>query len=312
MKVISVVIPAYNEEKNIPLIYEKIKNVFLTIPGYIPEIIYVNDGSTDGSLHKIGELSNIDPCVKLLEFSRNFGKEAATSAGLEYAQGDAVVIIDADLQHPAELIQAFVKKWEDGADVVVGVRIKNKGEGLIKKLGSFFFYKIMNLIGETKITPRATDFRLIDRCVVDEFNKLTEKRRMTRGLIDWLGFRREYVMFTANERQFGNPAYNKIKLIKLAFGTFVTHSLFPLRVVGYIGVAATLFFGLVGLYIFLGRNVFSDQYALSFTGSAQLGILLGFFIGIMLSSLGLIAMYIENIHKEVVNRPAYVVRKRKI
>jgi polyisoprenyl-phosphate glycosyltransferase len=311
MKKISVVIPSYNEEKNIPLVYDKIKSVFLSIPSYEYEMVFVDDGSKDKSVAVLEEILKSDAGVKLIEFSRNFGKEAATSAGLEAATGDAVMLIDADLQHPAELIPSFIKKWEEGMDVVVGVREKNKGEGLVKKLGSIFFYKIMNAIGETKITPRATDFRLIDRNVVDEFNNLTEKSRMTRGLIDWLGFRRDYIYFTANERINGTPAYNKIKLIKLALSSFVAHSLFPLRVVGYLGVAITVCFGLLGTYLFIGKYFLATDFANSFTGPALLAILLAFFIGIILSSLGLIAMYIENIHKEVVNRPAFVVRKRK-
>lgn len=181
MKRIAVVIPAYNEEKNIAPVFNAVRDVFLTLPNYSLSVLFVDDGSRDSTLETIKTLAEKNPEISYLEFSRNFGKEAATSAGLEGAIGDAVILIDADLQHPPELIPAFIKKWEEGKDVVVGIREKNKGEGLVKKLGSFFYYKIMNAIGETKITPRATDFRLIDRQVVDEFNKLTEKSRMTRG-----------------------------------------------------------------------------------------------------------------------------------
>ena len=164
---------------------------------YNYEIIFVDDGSSDNSVDEIKKLADTDENVFYFEFSRNFGKEIATSAGINNAKGDAVIMLDADLQHPPKLIPEFLKKWESGAEIVVGIRNKNKGEGLIKKFGSFLFYKIINLISATKIIPRSTDYRLLDKVVIREFNRFTERNRMTRGLIDWLGFRRDYVYFNA-------------------------------------------------------------------------------------------------------------------
>lgn len=311
-RLISVVIPSCNEEKNVPLIHEKIRGVFSALPDYCYEMIFVDDGSSDNTVAAIERLAEKDPGVKLIEFSRNFGKEAAISAGFLDAVGEAVIMIDADLQHPPELIPEMVGKWKAGADVVVGVRDRNKGEGWVKKAGSFMFYKIMSRISDTKITPRATDFRLVDRQVVEAFKRFTEKERMARGLIDWLGFRREYVHFSANERIYGKAAYGQLKLMRLAASALVAYSLFPLRIVGYLGVFISLAFGLFGVYLFFGAFVFRDPFALSFSGTAQLAILLTFLIGIILSSLGLIALYVGSIRNEVMNRPVYVIRKRKL
>jgi polyisoprenyl-phosphate glycosyltransferase len=309
-RLISLVIPSCNEEKNIPLIYEKIKGVFSSLPEFGYEMIFVDDGSADGTALAVERLESADHNVRLVEFSRNFGKGAATSAGLDLATGEAVIMIDADLQHPPELIPEMIAKWRSGADVVVGIRDKNKGEGLVKRIGSAVFYRIMSRIGETKITPRATDFRLLDRSVVNEFNKFKEKDRMTRGLVDWLGFRRVYVHFAANERVNGKPAYGKLKLVRLAMSAFVAHSLFPLRIVGYLGLFITAAFGLFGAYLLFGL-VFNDPFAKSFSGTAQLAILIAFFIGIILSSLGLVALYIAQIRNEILGRPLYIIRKKR-
>jgi len=310
-KLISVVIPAYNEEKNIPLVYEKIKEVSEKLPNYDWEIIFIDDGSTDNSENILEEMAKNNPLVKYIQFSRNFGKEMATSAGLDVANGNAVLIIDADLQHPVELMPEFIEKWQNGVEVVIGVRNKNKGEGLVKKLGSFLFYKIMNAIGETKIIPRATDYRLLDKKVVLAFRRFTEHGRMTRGLIAWLGFKRDYVYFDANERISGRARYNKAKLIKLALSSIVAHSLFPLKFAGYLGLLITFLFGTAGFLLLVGKYIFNNPFAMSFSGPAQLAILIIFLVGLILACLGLVALYIANIKLEVANRPNYVIRKKK-
>jgi dolichol-phosphate mannosyltransferase len=309
-KTISIVIPVYNEEKNIPHIAKAIADVFVTIP-YDYEIIFVNDGSRDHSQEVLESLVATDKRISLIELSRNFGKETATSAGIHYAKGDAVMMIDADMQHPPELIPEFIHKWESDVDVVVGIRTKNKREGLIKKVGSYFYYKIMNLISDTPITPRATDFRLIDRKVVEEFKRFTEHDRMTRGIIDWMGFRRSYVHFQANERQFGVASYTNIKLLKLALTSTVSHSLFPLKLAGYLGIITMFLSGILGVVIFVQRYIFDDMLGWNISGTGQLAVLIVFFIGIILACLGLVALYIGSIRNEVSGRPLYVVREIK-
>lgn len=309
-KLISIIIPVYNEEENIPLIYDKLLEILNGLHGkYDYEVIFVDDGSQDKSPEILENLTGQNNKVKYIQFSRNFGKEMATSAGLDAADGDAVLLIDADLQHPVELIPSFIGKWCQGVEVVVGVRNKNKGEGLVKKLGSFLFYKIMNAIGETKIIPRATDYRLLDRKVVLAFRRFTEHNRMTRGLIDWLGFKRDYIYFDADERINSEASYNKIKLMKLALSSVVAYSLFPLKLAGYLGVLLTFLFGTAGFLLFVGKYIFNNPFAMSFSGPAQLAILIIFLIGIVLSCLGLVALYIANIKAEVANRPNYVIRK---
>jgi len=311
-RIITLVVPIYNEEKNIRFFYEALDKVLADLPQYDFELIFVNDGSTDQSGTLIGQLTEADNRIKYLEFSRNFGKEIATTAGLNSASGAAAIMIDADLQHPVELIPELVAKWQNGAEVVVGVRQSNRGEGMIKKIGSRLFYQIVNKISEVKIVPQATDFRLLDRAVLDEFNRFTENNRMTRALIDWLGFKRDYVYFDAKERADGKAKYGLGKLFHLAISSFVASSLLPLKLAGYLGIIIVFFSGLLGLYVLLGKYVFHLANPSSFSGPAQLAILIIFLVGIILMSLGLIALYIANIHGAVANRPLYVIRKNSL
>lgn len=311
MRLISIIVPVYNEEGNINKLYHELTQVINKLRNnYSFEIIFVNDGSQDQCTNLINELAKGDSRIKLIEFSRNFGKEIAISAGLHHAKGEAAIMIDADLQHPPEKIEDFLREWENNYEIVVGVRDKSKSDGWFKRAGSYLFYKIMNTIGDSEITPNATDFRLIDRIVIDEFNKFTERNRMTRGLLDWLGFRKTFINFEANKRIAGRPAYNKMKLIKLAMSSFVSYSLLPLKIAGYLGIFITLFSAILGIYILFTQYIFDFLIGLHFSGTAQLAILILFLIGIVLSSLGLIALYIGNIHSEVTNRPMYIIRRK--
>jgi len=310
-KLISVVIPVCNEEKNIFLIYKGIVKAFHSIEKkFNYEIIFVNDGSEDSSGDKIEKIALTDRKVKYIELSRNFNKEIATSAGIHHTSGDAVILIDADLQHPPELIPRFIDKWENGADIVIGIREKYKKEKFIKKVSSFCFYKVMNIIGEIELIPHATDYRLIDRKVVEEFNKFTERNRITRGILDWLGFKKEYIKFIADERRFGSASYTRKKLIKLALSAFVSHSLFPLRVSGYLGASITLFASLIGLFVLIEDPLLGDPLGIEASGTAMLALMILFLVGIILISIGLVASYIVTIREEVINRPMYIVRKK--
>ena len=274
------------------------------------EIIFVDDGSVDGSAKALESLAEKDVQIKIIEFSRNFGKEIATTAGINACKADACIIMDADLQHPSELIPEFLHKWEAGADIVVGVRKHNKSDGRIKKIGSFIFYKLLNTISEVKIIPQSTDFRLLDRVVVNEFNRLTERSRITRGLIDWLGFKREYIYFNANERMNGEAGYSFIKLFQLAVTSFISLSLLPLRIAGYLGIVIVLLSGIFGIVMIIDR--YFIDWNLNFSGPAILANIILFLVGIVLISLGLLAFYIGSIYKETQGRPMYVVRRRKL
>lgn len=303
---ISIIVPVYNESANVPLLYQALQSI--TDPAYIYEFIFVNDGSRDDSLSVLQRLSDDDERVRVIDFSRNFGKELATTAGLHAASGDAALMLDADLQHPVELIPDFIAKWQAGADVVIGVRQAYSHESLFKKMTSWLFYKMFNAITETNSMPHATDFRLIDRVVIDEFKRFGEHNRITRGLIDWLGFRRDYIYFKSAERLNGVATYSVLKLIQLATNSFVSHSLFPLRLAGWLGIFITSLASMLMLFILIEQFSLHDPLALHISGTAIIADFNLLLIGIVLMSLGLIALYIANIHDQVVDRPLYVIR----
>lgn len=308
-KHLTIVIPVFNEEKNILPVFEALKNVMAGLP-YAWDVLFVDDGSRDGSLGQLRLLSDAQQEAHYLELSRNFGKEAATTAGLAHAKGDGVILMDADLQHPPELIRDLAQHWEAGADVVVGIRVQNQGEGVVKRWGSKLFYRIMDAMSETELQSGETDFRLIDRRVVDQFNALTERNRMTRALLNWLGYRRVNVPFTANARTEGLAGYSHWKLVRLATQAFVANSLFPLKIAGYLGILITITSGALGAFMFFVKFVARDQWGFNFSGPAFLAVMILFLIGIVLVCLGLVALYIGSIHAEVANRPLFIVREK--
>ncbi len=306
-RLVSVIVPVYNEAENIPHIYEALQQ--LQLDRYRFEFIFVDDGSSDSSPAVLYALEERDSAVRVIELVRNFGKEVALTAGLHAAQGEAAIMVDADLQHPPSLIPEFLAQWEQGVDVVVGVRRNQSGDNLLKRAGSALFYWMLNRLSNVPVTPRATDFRLLDRAVVDEFNRFSERGRITRGLIDWLGFRRSHVYFDAPPRSSGRATYSYAKLIRLALDSVVSMSLVPLMLAGYLGATITLLAGFLGLFILIEDYVLDDPLGLNFSGPAALGVLILFLVGIVLVCLGLMALYIGKIHAEVANRPLYVARR---
>ena len=312
MKLISIIIPSYNEEKNIPLIYQAIcdeweKNL---ANKYEFELIFVDDGSADSSVREIKKLVKKDERVRLLEFSRNFGKELATTAGIHKCTGDACIMMDADLQHPVKILPEFIRRWEEeNVEVLIGVRKGSKSDSFIKRWGGKIFYKIMKVISDVPIVPQATDYRLLDREVIDVFNKLPERNRITRGLIDWLGFKRRLLYFEANERQEGTASYSTFNLIKLAVTSVISLSLFPLRFAGYLGGTIVVFSLVLGVVMAVDRYTF--VLALDFSGTAILADIILFLIGVVLVSLGLLAFYIGHIYHESQGRPLYIIRSQK-
>lgn len=307
MKLISVVIPIYCEGKNIMRLYERLENVAEGLQGYRWEYIFVNDGSSDSSFAELQKLAIIDKRVKVLNLSRNFGKEIALSAGVNATSGEAVITIDADLQHPPELIPDMIEKWESGIDIVATKRRMIQRQPFFRKVGSHLFYWLMGKISQIDMVSQSTDFRLIDRKVADVFKTITEKSRMYRGIIDWMGFKKEYIEFDADARIEGRPGYSYKKLFSLALSSITAFSLFPLKIAGFIGVIITFFSGILLLIAFPTRFIFQSQF---FSSLAIVVVINTFLIGIVLICLGLIALYIGNIHNEVVNRPLYVVRER--
>ncbi len=305
-RVVSIIVPTYNERDNLQRFHTALCEV-LWRENYAFEIMFVDDGSRDGSPALIRGMAQRDPRIRLVALSRNFGKEIALTAGINHARGDAAILIDADLQHPVELIPQLLRRWEGGARMAIGLRESNEGEGWVKRMGSRAYYRIISWLSETEVVPRSTDYRLIDRQVIDAFNRFHERNRMTRSLIDWLGFTREYVPFRANARTAGTAGYGAMKLLKLAFTSFVSHSLFPLRIAGYLGLAITTVAGILGLFIFVTKYLGTNPF--SFSGSAVLAVINVFLTGITLICLGLIALYVASIHDESMARPLYVVEK---
>lgn len=298
----------YNEAANVAPIYDALQAVIKQLPAYTFEILFVDDGSKDDSVAAVQALAKNNKQVKLIQLVRNFGKEVATSAGLHNAQGDAAIMIDADLQHPPELIPEFLQRWKAGDDLVIGRQTPDAHTvSFTKRLTARGFYAVMNKISSVELTPHATDFRLLDRVVIDEFNRFTEHNRMTRGLIDWLGFSHSYIDFTPAKRLHGDRSYSYRALTKLATNSIVSLSFFPLRIAGYLGAIIVLVS--LPLISFIMFNRIFMQNSMNFTGSATLAAMLLFLIGIVLICQGLMALYIANIYNEVQNRPLYIQKR---
>lgn len=305
---ITIVIPLKNESANLLDLHSKLLEATSSLSKYEFEYLFVDDGSTDTSAEVVRSLQAKNKNVRLIQLARNFGKEIATTAGLHAAKGEAAIMIDADLQHPPELIPEFIKRWETGDDVVIGKQQPDASyASFTKRLSARWFYKLMNRISNTEVTPHATDYRLLDRVVIDEFNKLTEHNRLTRGLIDWLGFSRSYIEFTPAKRLHGDRSYSYRQLIRLAANSIVSLSFFPLRIAGYLGVfiviiATPLIAFIMGNRLFFGNSM-------NFTGSATLAVMVLFLVGVLLICQGLMALYIANIYGEVQNRPLYIEKR---
>jgi len=308
---ISIIIPVHNETGSIEWHHKKISKHLASLK-VNHEIIYVDDGSTDDSLKLLQQLSSADDHTKYVSFSRNFGKEAAISAGLRKSKGAAALIIDADGQHPIELIGDFVKKWQDGYDMVVGVRQSNQGEGLVKSIGSRLFYFLLKSIDNGyEVTPASTDFRLVDRMVIDQYNTLTERNRISRNLMDWLGYKKTTIPFDALARHAGKASYSYSKLVKLAIDGAIKHSTRPLKLIGLLGLLISLVSVLAMIFLLVEKYVFMDPLNLAVTGTALLALFLSFLIGIVLTCQGLLSLYLENVYYETQNRPLYIVREEK-
>ena len=304
---VSIVMPVHNESANIQHVYEALEPVIAKVTDGKYEIIYINDGSSDGTAGLVAGLRANNPRVKLLQLSRRFGKELALTAGITHAEGDAVLTLDGDGQHPIDRIPDFIAAWQSGAQVVVGIRKANLREGFVKKYGSKLFYTLFNRLSGAHMVPASTDFRLIDRAVQQEFIKFSEPDSMTRGLIDWLGFKRVYIEYTALAREGGEAGYKLSQLIKLATNGFISSSPRPLYVSGYLGVFITTGAFLLGAFIFVEQLLLNDPWHLKFTGTAMLSTLVLFLVGIVLMSQGILALYISHIHSQSKRRPLFVV-----
>jgi dolichol-phosphate mannosyltransferase len=301
---ISVVVPLYNEAAGLVVFNQELTKVLKAAAGDY-EVIYVDDGSDDNPAASL-KAERSDK-IKLIKFSRNFGKENALTAGIAAASGQAIIMIDGDGQHPVNLIPEMIAKWRAGAQVVIGVRAGKGQGGWSKRASSSLFYKLFNRLTGQKLIPGSTDFRLIDRVVQRAFLELKESDRITRGLIDWLGFRRELVPFEAQARQQGAASYGRGQLFRLASNSFVSLSPKPLYIFGYLGVVITILSFVLGSAVLIEQLILSDPLNWNFTGTAMLGILILFLVGILLLSQGILSLYISHIHSLSKQRPLYVI-----
>jgi glycosyltransferase involved in cell wall biosynthesis len=307
MKKISIVIPAHNEEGNVALVYEKIRQVFSGLSDYDFEIIFVNDGSRDRTQQKLEELSRQYEKVKFIEFSRNFGHQPAVKAGMDNAHGNAVISMDGDLQHPPELIPEMIRKWEEGYDIVFTVRKYPKEISLFKRKTSDFFYKILSKLSDVNLTKGGgSDFRLMDARAVEVMRSFNEDDLFLRGLTSWMGFKQTGIDFTANERLSGQSSYNLKKMITFAFTGITAFSVKPLYIAAYLGF---LFSGLsvVGYGIYVIHSFITET---EISGWASLIMTIVFFGGLQLIILGIIGIYLGKIFKQVKERPNYIIKNK--
>ena len=307
MKKISIVIPAHNEEGNIFLIHQRIKKVFSELQNYHFEIIFVNDGSRDQTQAKIEELASQFEEVKFIEFSRNFGHQPAVKAGIDRSNANAVISMDADLQHPPELIPDMIKKWEEGFDIVYTIRTYPKEISAFKRKTSSLYYKFLSKISDVNLLEGGgSDFRLMDSSVVDVVRNMNESDIFLRGLSNWMGFRQTGIHFTAGERAFGESSYNLQKMMRFAFTGITAFSVKPLYLAAYLGfifsAIAVLGYGIYVIHSFVSGTEIS--------GWASLIMTVVFFGGIQLIILGIIGIYLGKIFKQVKERPNYIIRSK--
>ena len=307
MKKISIVIPVYNEEEIIKKLIERLAILIQNNSNYEFEVIFVNDGSKDKTLEMLEKIAKQESRLKILSFSRNFGHQAAVTAGIKHVTGDAVVIIDADLQDPPELIPKMLKLWEEGNEVIYGKRKSRKGESAFKLLSAKMFYKTLNALSDVEIPKDTGDFRLVDRKVIDVINQMPEHNKFLRGLFSWVGFKQYAFEYERQERKAGKTKYPLKKMMKLASDGIISFSTKPLKIVGGIGI--------LSIIISIGILIYSlVSYALNLNqlapGWTSIMVTVTFFSGMQLLSIWIISEYIARIYDETKRRPEYIIAKK--
>lgn len=307
MKKISIVIPAYNEEENIPQIRQSVDEVFKTLSGYYYEIIFINDGSRDNTQAILEDLSNKFAEVKFIEFSRNFGHQNAVKAGLDFADGNCVISMDGDMQHPPEMIPQLIQKWEEGYDIVYTIRKYSQNISYFKRKTSDFFYHLLSSLSDVELEKGSSDFRLMDASVVDVIRSSGESDIFLRGLVKWVGFKQFSIPFVAADRFAGSSKYSLGRMIKFAFTGITAFSVKPLYLAAYLG----FFFSLLPLF-YVPYVIYSFINKTEISGWASLIMTVVFFGGVQLIILGILGIYMGKIFKQMKDRPIYIVRSKKL
>lgn len=303
MKKISLLIPLYNEEESLHLLYKELLKTINTISNYEFEIFFVDDGSKDKSLNILRELQLNDNRINYISFSRNFGKETAMIAGFDYVTGDAVVILDADLQDPPELIPEMIHYWEQGYDDVYAKRRSREGETWLKKFTSRTFYKMLQKTTKIEIQEDTGDFRLIDRRAIEALKKLREKQRYTKGMFSWVGFNKKEILFDRKPRAAGSTKWNYYKLTNLAMEGLTSFTTFPLKIASILGFLVSIFSITYMIIILVKSLLWKDPVQ----GYPSMMVTILFIGGVQLVCLGIIGEYIGRIFNETKNRPLYIV-----
>jgi glycosyltransferase involved in cell wall biosynthesis len=300
----SIIAPIYNESQSLPELYRRIKEVMDSVDDAW-ELVMVDDGSTDGSTDIIRQLAADDPCVRPVIFARNFGHQLAVTAGLDYSRGQAIVIIDADLQDPPEVISEMIAKWREGYEVVYAVRGEREGESWFKLATASIFYRLIYRITDVKIPLDTGDFRLLDRKVVDVLNQMRERHRFLRGMSVWVGFKQTGVEYRRAARFAGQTKYPFKKMFKFASDAITSFSYLPLQLATYIGfIAAGL--SILAIPVVIVLRIVGSQ---SFLGQASTLLAVLFLGGVQLISLGILGEYIGRLYDEAKGRPLYIVRE---
>lgn len=300
---ISIVVPMYNEEGNIEMFYRRVVNVLDSL-GKPFEIICINDGSRDGTLYKLNVLHQKDPRVKIINLSRNFGKEIAMTAGLDYSSGEAVIPIDADLQDPPELIPRLIAQWREGYDVVYATRVRRHGENWLKKITAGAFYNVAERITSISIPQNTGDFRLMSRPVVEALKQIRERHRFMKGLFTWVGFHQTSISYDRDPRFAGRTKWNYWKLWNFALEGITSFSYVPLQAATYSGILISLVAFIYATIVFIRTLVFGNPVP----GYPSLMVIVLFLGGVQLFTLGVIGEYIGRIYNESKRRPLYFVQ----
>jgi polyisoprenyl-phosphate glycosyltransferase len=306
MKKINIVIPSFNEEKNIPIVRERIDLVFSSLPNYTYEIIFVNDGSRDNTQQVLEDLSKQYKEVKFIELSRNFGHQAALKAGVDNSNANAVITMDGDLQHPPEVIPLLIKEWENGFDIIYTIRKYNINTSFIKSYTSDLYYKIISKISDVKFEKGAgADFRLLDAKAVEEIKQNKEADIFVRGLVRWVGFKQKGITFTAADRENGISQYTINKMFMLALAGVTSFSVKPLYLAAYLG-----FFFSFSALLYIPYIIYAFITNTEISGWASLISTVVFFGGLQLIILGILGIYLGKVFKQVKDRPLFIVRTK--
>ena len=303
-KLISILIPCYNEAQSLPILISKLEDIANTLSQYDWEFLCVNDGSKDDTLEVLRELRQMYNRVNYIDLSRNYGKENAMLAGFDYVKGDCMIIMDADLQHPPHVIIQMLEKWEEGYDDVYASRLSRGKESWLRKKLSLLYYRILQRSTRLEVLPNVGDFRLLDRRCINALKQMRENNRYTKGMYCYIGFKKTYVTFETEDRVAGESSMNYKTLINLAIEGIVSYTILPLRIATLVGILTSLFAFVYMLVVFIKTLLYGDPVQ----GYPTMMIVILFLGGIQLLALGILGEYIGRIFTETKNRPVYFVR----